>query len=138
VSSGDERTAGPSDARRKSRSRSSRLVWVGAYAFCLLLVLRFGARSYPGWYFPDSRFLNDLLNGGFLFTQIGYDLVIVAAASGAARVFLAGDVRRKSDRILRWVQWTAYALALLITCYGVIWAIHMHRLPWQPDGRFFS
>jgi hypothetical protein len=135
VRSGDESVAGPFDARRKSRSRLWRLVWIGAYSFCLLLALRFGARTYPGWYFPDSRFLTDLLNGGFVFTQIGYDLVLVAAASGTSRLFLAGEARPRACRILRLVEWTAIALALLIVCYGLISAIEMQRLPWQPDGR---
>jgi hypothetical protein len=140
VGNGDESVARAFDARPQSRRRSSGLLRIAAYSFSLLLALRFGARTYPGWYFPNSRFLNDLLNGGSVFTQIGYDLVLVAAASGTARLFLAGEARPRADRILRLVEWTALALALLIACYGLIWAIEMHRLPWQPDGRgsFFA
>jgi hypothetical protein len=96
----------------------------------LLLLLRFGGRTYPGWYFPRSSLLNDLLNGPMLFTEIGYDLVLVGAAAATARLCLG---RRKSAA-LRLLQRVAFGLALLIVIYGVEWAVLMHRLPWQADG----
>jgi hypothetical protein len=110
-----------------------RLAWIAAYSFALLLALRFGARSYPGWYFPDSALLNRLLNGVGLFTVIGYDLVLLGAVAAAMRLLL-GRGNRRAGLALAALQWGAIALAVLIACYGVAWAAYMHRLPWEPDG----
>jgi len=111
-----------------------RLAWIAVYSFALLLALRFGARTYPGWYFPNSSFLNSLLNGTWLFNGIGYDLVLVGAGAAAMRVLLGGK-KSPASGTLRLVQWVAFALAILIILYGVRWAIWTQRLPWQPDGQ---
>ena len=116
------------------RNRALRLAWIAVYSFGLLLALRFGGRTYPGWYFPDSSFLNRLLNGNWLFTGIGYGLVLVGASAAAMRVLLGGK-KPLAANILRVVQWVAFALAILLILYGVRWAIWTHRLPWQPDGQ---
>ena len=114
--------------------RASHLAWVAVYSLFLLLALRSGGRTYPGWYFPDSRFLNAVLNGNALFTQAGYDAAIIGAAAAAARILFDSGTRPRLHRLLRWTQRTAIACAVLIACYGLAWAILMHRLPWQPDG----
>jgi hypothetical protein len=113
-----------------TKSISLKLAWIAAYSFSLLMLLRFGARTYPGWYFPHSPFLNSLLNGSTLFTGIGYDLVLLGAAAGAARVLLG----RNESLALQLLQWGSAALTILIVGYGLAWAIWTARLPWQPDG----
>ena len=116
--------------------RLAQLGLVVLYSFVLLLALRFCGGTYPGWYFPNSVFLNDLLNGTLLFTGIGYDLVIASAAVGTARIFIGAD---SPGRIrLRWwlgaAQASTVVLVVAIICYGVWWANSMERLPWQLDG----
>jgi hypothetical protein len=108
-----------------------RLAWIAVYSFALLLALRFGGRTYPGWYFPDSSLLNWLLNIVRLFTDVGYSLVLIGATAAALRVWLGP----RAPRILRFLQWTAFALVILIILYGIQWAIWTERLPWQPDGQ---
>ena len=110
-----------------------RLTWIAVYSFALLLALRFGARTYPGRYFPDSPFLNSVLNSNWLFTGFGYPIVLLGAVAAASRALLR-DKRSPAAHILRVVQWVAIALAILIVLYGVRWAIYTERLPWQPDG----
>jgi hypothetical protein len=100
----------------------------------LLFALRFDARTYPGWYFPDSAFLNGLLNGSTIFTDIGYPLVLVGAGAGTARLLWPGpSLPPDTKRALAVVQWLALALAVLIFFYGLWSAIQMERLPWQPQ-----
>ena len=114
---------------------TARIGFIASWSLLLLLALRFGARTYPGVWHPESEFLNWLLNGTTLFTLFGYDLVLVAAGAAAARISLRGDsFRTRRIRLaLAWLQGVAVALAFAIICYGVRWAILMERLPWQ-DG----
>ena len=82
---------------------------------------------------PESRFLNWLLNGSAIFTEIGYVLVLVAACTAMTRLLVD---RTSTDtimarRILAFVQATTVALAIAIIFYGVWSAIQMQRLPWQ-------
>lgn len=124
--------AGEDRARRPLWTVAWRLAWIALYSFALLLALRFGGRTYPGWHFPDSAFLNSLLNGVWLFTGIGYNLVILGAGAAAMRALLPGE--SPASGLFRLVQWIAFALAVLIILYGVRWAVWTQRLPWQPDG----
>jgi hypothetical protein len=120
-----------SDANNSGTAdRALRLAGIAAYSFALLIALRFGGRTYPGWYFPDSALLNSWLNGVGLFTEVGYDLVLVVAAAATMRLLPGG----RTSLALRLMHWTALALVILIILYGVDWAIYTHRLPWQADG----
>lgn len=117
------------------RDLGTQLAWIALYSFVLLLALRFGARTYAGFWHPESRFLNWLLNGTTLFTVIGYGLVLVAGCAAAARVLLA---RRSSfnvtlRRALVIVQAAAALTAIAIIFYGIQCAMMMERMPWQ-DG----
>ena len=125
-----EHDAAPPARAMGTKATASRLAWIAVYSFGLLMLLRFGARTYPGWYFPGSPLLNSLLNSSMLFTEIGYDLVLLGAAAGTARMWLG----RKKPGALRLLQWVPVALAIFIVGYGLAWAISMERLPWQPDG----
>lgn len=111
-----------------------RVAWICTYTYFLLLAVRWCARTYPGWYFPDSAFLNDLLNGGDLFTLYGYDCVLLAAAAALARILLAGPDHPRAAAALRLLHWASLAIVALILCYGLYWAQLMERLPWQEDG----
>jgi hypothetical protein len=108
---------------------------IALYSIVLLLALRFCGRTYPGWYFPNSSFLNGLLDDNIIFTVIGYDLVIGGAAAGTARIFIPPDSseRAKLRRRLGLVQGAAVVLVITIICYGLWWATSMQRLPWQPQ-----
>ena len=116
--------------------RLARAGLIALYSFVLLLALRFCGRTYPGWYFPDSNFLNGLLNSNFLFTELGYELVVLGATAGTAHIFMASDSPRRTR--LRWwlgaAQAAAVVLVIPIISYGFLWAHFMQRLPWQPDG----
>jgi hypothetical protein len=119
------------NANYSAANRAMRLGWIAVYSFTLLLALRFCGRTYPGRYFPDSPFLNSLLNDVWLFTGLGYDLVLVGAATAALRVWKG----RRAPAGLRIAQWAVFAVVILIILYGIDSAIAMERLPWQPDGR---
>jgi hypothetical protein len=121
---------GESEAPAKA-PRAWRLARIAGSSLLLLLALRFGARTYPGWHFENSDFLNRLLNGVGLFTEIGYGLVLAGAGAATLRVLLGGTEPRALQRL----QWLAFTLAILIVLYGAAWATIMHRLPWQPDGQ---
>ena len=69
------------------QSRWWRLAAVPLAMLALGLALRFCGRTYPGIYYPDSRFLNDLLNGNGLF-DVGFLLVLVLGVADAAFVLL--------------------------------------------------
>ena len=120
------------DRFRKNGARAwLRIGLVAFYSFGLLLALRFGARTYPGWYFPNSRFLNGLLNASTLFTGVGYDLVLIAAAAAAARIWFRGTLKQRPLGALVLMQGAALAAVFAIIIYGIWWAALMHRLPWQ-------
>ncbi|HEY0085768.1 MAG TPA: hypothetical protein VGB65_07630 [Allosphingosinicella sp.] len=108
-----------------------RLACVAASSIVLLYALRFGGRTYPGWYFPNSDVLNALLNGVGLFTGWGYSFVLAGAGAATLRILLGGTARRG----LKFLQWLAFTLAILIILYGAAWATYTQRLPWQQDGQ---
>jgi hypothetical protein len=89
--------------------------------------LRFGGRTYPGLYFPDSLFLNSLLNGNGLFTGVGY-LAVVAAWSAEVALLLLRPSILGIDLALRLLKWAAIGLAVAISIYGFVWAAIMQRL----------
>jgi hypothetical protein len=94
----NDRAAPPPDASPSARALPIAPIGrIALWSFGLLTALRFGARAYPGWYFPRSSGLNALFNSSMLFTQIGYDLVLAAAAAAMARVLLG----RQRSRLLR-------------------------------------
>jgi hypothetical protein len=124
----------PAAPRDPAPPRRARLLWIGACTLLLLLAVRWCARTYPGLYFPDSAFLNDLLNGAGLFTVYGYAAVLLGGAAAAGRVFVADTGHRSLAAALRLAQWASLAVVALIVCYGLYWAQGMHRLPWQEDG----
>jgi dolichyl-phosphate-mannose--protein O-mannosyl transferase len=97
------------------------------YCFSLLLALRFGGRTYPGIFFPNSTLLNWLLNGNQLFTHIGYDAVLLAGFSDTLlTTTLTSQQVRKS---LRYLKWLALSIAVIIAFYGFFWAFNLGRLP---------
>jgi hypothetical protein len=112
---------------RRPSSRLDSLVFVVLYCLSLGLALRFGGRTYPGIYFPNSPFLNDLLNGNGLFTGIGYDAVLVAGAVDILRVFATSSGRL--EVILKALKWVAVGLAVMIAIFGFWSALIMQRLP---------
>lgn len=126
--------AAPAAGLRPTAGRGARIVFICIQGFLLLLIVRWCARTYPGLYFPESAFRNELLNGVGLFTLYGYDAVLLFAASRIARLFIAGAGRRRLEVTLTLVQWTSLAVAALLICYGIYWAEAMQRLPWQEDG----
>lgn len=129
------RAAAGAETRQGRRDLGAQLAWIALYSFALLLALRFGARTYPGFWHPESLFLNWLLNGSTLFTVIGYNLVLVAGCAAVTRILIGasspGSV--KARRVLAIVQGAATLPAIAIILYGLQCAIFMHRLPWQ-DG----
>ena len=118
--------------------KAGQIAIIVAYSAVLLFMLRFGARTFPGRY-SDSLLLNALLNNSGIFTDLGYNIVLVAAAARMVRVFTSdapGLIRRR-HRFLGWVQAAAIALAVAIILYGLWWAALLERLPWQPDGSWW-
>jgi hypothetical protein len=109
-------------------TRIEALAFIFLYCLSLGLSLRFGNRTYPGIYFPDSPFLNSLLNGNGLFTGIGYDAVLVAGVADALRVFTTSPGQRFEVR-LNALKWVAVTLAVVIAIFGFWSALVMHRLP---------
>ncbi len=109
------------------RSRWWRLAAVPLMMLALGLALRFCGRTYPGIHYPNSRFLNELLNGVGLFKTIGYGLVLAFGLVDAAVVLLS-DFRQqqlapvfvRSFSALRLVLLT---LILLVIAYGFYYAV---------------
>lgn len=115
--------------RRSSlHSHKYALVFTCLYCLSLLLALRFGARTYPGIYFPNSSLLNGILNGNGLFTGIGYTAVMVAGAADYFLIFtrtMAGSPTKR----LKAVKWIAVSLATAIALFGFYTAAVLQRLP---------
>ena len=109
------------------RSRWWRLAAVPLVMLALGLGLRFCGRTYPGIYYPNSRFLNELLNGSGLFTEIGYGLVLAFGLADAAFVFLTVFRQRQSApsvvRSLGALRLALFVLVLLIIAYGCFYAV---------------
>jgi hypothetical protein len=103
------------------------LVFTCLYSLALGLALRFGGRTYPGVHFPESPFLNSLLNGNGLFIGVGYLAVLVALAADILRIFIRPSPR--DEAVLKGVKWAAAGLAAAIAIYGFSWAVIMQRLP---------
>ena len=107
------------------RRRTLQFCFIALYALTLLLALRFGARTYPGIYVPSSATLNWIFNGTTLFTDFGYDVVLIGAASHVASLLSPG-------RLSRALQVFSASFALLTACisaYGFYWAAVLQRLP---------
>lgn len=104
-----------------------RLLGVPTYGLALGLALRFGARTYPGVYYPDSSFLNDLLNGSRLFTELGYDLLLALIVADLVLVFLTRFRKGKTTspivRYLGVLRLLLLSLTLLIIAYGCYYAV---------------
>ena len=115
--------------RRPSWPELARLAVIAAWSFALLLALRFGGRTYPGFWFPDSLVLNRLLNGNRLFTSFGYDLVLIATI--AAAIPVVQTPLRRGEPMARMVKWVAIGLAASIAIYGFAVAEWLHRMPWD-------
>ena len=108
--------------------RGEALAFTCLYCLSLGLALRFGGRTYPGIYFPESPFLNGLLNGNGLFTDIGYDSVALAWLSDVLRIFVPPQ-SHVFVMGLEIAKWLAVGLALAIATYGFAWAVILQRLP---------
>lgn len=114
--------------RRLQHSRIEAVAFICLYCLSLGLALRFGGRTYPGIHFPNSAFLNDLLNGNGLFVAIGYPAVMVAGAADMLLVFMR-TTGRGLTAALKAVKWVAASLATAIALYGFYWAATLQRLP---------
>lgn len=110
------------------KTRLEALAFVFCYCLTLAMALRFGARTYPGIHFPNSMFLNNMLNGSALFSGIGYFSVIVAGLTDMALIFLK-PLGAIGMLALKGVKWTALSLAISIAIYGLFWAAALQRLP---------
>jgi hypothetical protein len=115
--------------RRRSYPDLRRLAFVACWCFTLLLALRFGARTYPGFWFPHSLVLNELLNGSGLFVSGGYDLVFIATIAAAIPIIRPPSPR--GTAVLGIAKWAAIGLAASITLYGFAIAWQLHRMPWD-------
>lgn len=113
------------------RSRWWRLAAVPLSMLALGLALRFCGRTYPGIYYPDSLFLNDLLNGNALFTEIGYVLVLVLGVADAAFLFLTlfrqGTLPPLITRSLIALRLGLLVLIALIVAYGFHYAVLLYE-----------
>lgn len=110
------------------RSKNEAFVFICLYCITLALALRFGGRTYPGIYFPESPFLNWLFNGNGLFTGVGYLAVVVAWTVGLVLLGRRLPTGR-FELALRLVKWTAVVVAVAIALFGIAWAVAMQRLP---------
>ena len=104
------------------------MVFTCLYCISLGLALRFGGRTYPGIYLPQTPLLNSLLNGNWIFVAVGYAAVLVAFAGDALRILIRPSSQRFAVA-MSGVKWLAVALAVTISFYGFGWAIVMQRLP---------
>ena len=116
--------------RRSSllHSRIEKFAFICLYCVSLGLALRFGGRTYPGIYLPHSTYLNDLLNGNFLFVVIGYLAVLVAGAADTLLIISRPKVRGFAV-VLKTAKFFAICLATAISLYGFWIAATMQRLP---------
>lgn len=110
-----------------NRSRTEAVVFACLYCITLSIALRFGGRTYPGLYFPNSLFFNSLLNGRDLFTGIGYLAVMAAWSAAVMRLLLRPSILG-IDLALRILKWAAIGLAVTISIYGFVWAAIMQHL----------
>jgi hypothetical protein len=97
------------------------------WCFTLGLALRFGGRTYPGIFFPDSSLLNYLFNGVSLFVQAGYDAVAICFVAKLAPLVL--PVGKRAAAYLNTISWIAVTTATFIAIYGFYWAAVLGRLP---------
>ena len=104
------------------------LAFTFLYCLSLGLALRFGGRTCPGIHFPNSSFLNDLLNGNGLFVDIGYSAVVVAAATDYFLIFTR-TTAGSPTKTLKAVKWLAISLATAIALFGFYCAASLQRLP---------
>ena len=115
------------------RSRWWRIAAVPVWMFTLGMALRICGRSYPGIHYPNSEFLNHLLNGSGLFTTYGYNLVFALGVADAAFAYLTRFRRAEAPpalgRRLTAVRIGLLALILLIVGYGFFYAIVLERIP---------
>jgi hypothetical protein len=109
-------------------SRSGSMFLTCLCCLNLGLALRFGGRTYPGVYFPDSPFLNSLLNGNNLFVGIGYTAVVVGWAAASLHILVRPSVQGFGTALTA-TKWLAFGLAAMIAIYGFSWAVTMQRLP---------
>ena len=110
------------------RSRRNAFVLTCLYCVSLLLALRVGGRTYPGIYFPNSGFLNALLNGNVLFTGVGYAAVLVAGTADSFLIFTRTMVGSPA-KTLKVIKWIAVSLATAIALFGFYTAAVLQRLP---------
>jgi hypothetical protein len=115
--------------RRRSapESKLEAVSFLVLWCFTLGLALRFGGRTYPGIYFPDSTVMNSLFNGVGLFEQVGYDAVAICFVSRLAIIVL--PLGNGANACMRVISWLAILLAVLIVIYGFYWAWVLERLP---------
>jgi hypothetical protein len=115
------------------RSRWWRISAIPVYMLSLGLALRLCGRTYPGIWYPNSAFLNDLFNGVGLFTEIGYNFVLALGVIDLVFVSLASFQSRAAPAIiwnsLKTLRAVLLLLILLIIGYGAYWAIQLQRLP---------
>jgi hypothetical protein len=116
--------------RRPSLRHSCKdaLVFTCLYCLSLGLALRFGGRTYPGIYFPNSSFLNDLLNGNGLFNGVGYLAVLITGAADCFLIFTRA-MEGSPTKTLGAVKWIAVSLAMAIALFGLYCATVLQRLP---------
>ena len=69
-------------------SRFEAIAFLVMWCFTLALALRFGGRTYPGIFYPNSSLLNGVFNGVGLFVQAGYDAVAICFVAELARLVL--------------------------------------------------
>ena len=107
------------------RSRWWRLAAVPLGMLALGLALRFCGRTYPGIYYPDSPFLNDLLNGNGLF-DAGIVLVLALGVADAAFVILTRFHQPApaptATRLLVALRASLLFLTFAIIAYGFFYA----------------
>lgn len=113
------------------RSRWWRLAATPLGMLALGFALRFCGRTYPGIYFPDSPFLNDLLNGSGLFTGVGYLLVFVLGVSDLVFVFLTlfrtQATAHSATKPLVALRVVLLFLTLAIIAYGFFHAVILYE-----------
>lgn len=112
--------------RSPRRGRAETVAFAILCSLWLGLALRFGARTYPGLHFSNNAELNNLFNGGILFTTVGYLAVGIAFLTyiGMAITNVHGVLRT----FLTILFLIAMLVAVLITIYGFYWAILLGRL----------
>jgi membrane protein YdbS with pleckstrin-like domain len=108
------------------RSRWWRLAAVPICVLALGLALRFCGRTYPGIYYPDSPFLNSLLNGNALFNA-GVVLTLALGVADAAFVFRTRfhqpATPSTATRVLVTLRAVLLLLIFAIIAYGFYYAV---------------